>query len=254
MNSAIADRLIEINRRFYTERGRDFSATRRQLRPGVRRILASLAGDETLLDLGCGNGSVASELSRIGHTGRYLGADFSGPLLEDACRHSLGFPAQFVEADLLALNPNAGCGTEGADSSPAHVSPLDATDWSVITAFAFLHHVPGCERRLKLLQRVRAWLKPEGRFLHSNWQFSTNPRMRSRILAWSAVNLDEGDLDQGDYLIEWRRGGFGVRYVHEFREAELAELAAATGFSVGGTFYADGADRRSGLYQTWEAA
>jgi hypothetical protein len=60
------------------------------------------------------------------------------------------------------------------------------------------------------------------------------------------------EVDEGDYLLDWRAGGSGLRYVHHFSEAELKALAAASGFRVMETFHSDGRDHRLGLYQIWE--
>jgi hypothetical protein len=122
----------------------------------------------------------------------------------------------------------------------------------VVTAFAVLHHIPGHTLRLSLLQEARGWLQPHGRLILSNWQFSTSPRMQARIVPWSALGMAADDVDTGDYLIDWRRGAPGVRYVHEFHHEELTALAAQSGFEVTASFLADGADGRSGLYQTWQ--
>ena len=62
MNSAVAARLIELNREFYTRFGDSFSATRHRIQPGVRRVLEMLGGDEDILDLGCGNGWFSKEV------------------------------------------------------------------------------------------------------------------------------------------------------------------------------------------------
>src|SRR5512143_3852424 len=91
MDSATAARLIELNREFYTRFGDSFSATRQRIQPGVRRVMEMLNGDESILDLGCGNGWFARELAERGHRGAYLGLDFSLPLLRDAETYSGGF-------------------------------------------------------------------------------------------------------------------------------------------------------------------
>ena len=63
MDADIAARLIEINRDFYTQFGGSFSATRHRIQPGVRRLIGMLNGEESILDLGCGNGELARELA-----------------------------------------------------------------------------------------------------------------------------------------------------------------------------------------------
>jgi SAM-dependent methyltransferase len=241
VNSATAERLLDLNRRFYVERGHDFSETRLRLQPGVRRVLKTLRGDESVLDLGCGNGALARELSRRGHRGRYTGLDFSIPLLEIAEAEVYSFPARFARVELPLWDT-------------ADLVAGNHDGWSLIVAFAVLHHIPGRERRLALLSRVRRQLSRDGSFIHSNWQFTANPRFQQRIQPWTSAGLDALQVDADDHLLDWRRGGNALRYVHEFNEAELADLASRSGFAVAETFYSDGADHRSGLYQTWRPA
>src|SRR5258708_39825306 len=104
MDSTTAVRLIELNKDFYTQFGDSFSATRHRIQPGVRRVLESLNGDESILDLGCGNGELARELARRGHCGSYLGVDFSLPLLRETESQPDGFSAKFLQVDLTLLS------------------------------------------------------------------------------------------------------------------------------------------------------
>ncbi|MEW5828935.1 MAG: class I SAM-dependent methyltransferase [Chloroflexota bacterium] len=239
MHPDIAHRLTALNHQFYTDFGDQFSATRGRLQPGVRRVLESLNGDEAILDLGCGNGGLARALAQAGHRAPYLGLDFSLPLLAEVESMPGGFPARFLEADLTQLGAISG-----------QLSAIGR--WSLVTAFAVLHHLPGNALRLDLLKTVHGLLAPGGRFVHSNWQFLNSERLRRRIQPWSEVGLGEADVDPGDTLLDWRSGGRGLRYVHHFSEAELSELAAASGFRVLDTFYSDGREGDLALYQTWQ--
>ncbi len=239
MDASTAARLVEINRDFYTRFGDSFSATRRRLQPGVRRVLASLNGDESILDLGCGNGELARELARGGHRGMYLGMDFSLPLLRDAEVQSNDFSARFMQVDLTQL-------TAFSDQR------LAVGDWSLITAFAVLHHIPSTELRLDLLRVAYDLLRSDGMFVHSNWQFLNSEKLRARIQPWEAAGISPSEVDPGDYLLDWRSGGDGLRYVHHFDEKELAELAHLSGFQIANTYYSDGEGGRLGLYQIWE--
>jgi len=245
MDSVTAARLIELNREFYTRFGDSFSATRHRIQPGVRRVLETLHGDENILDLGCGNGELARELAKRGQRGSYLGVDFSLPLLREAESSSLGtlqpevFSAKFVQVDMTQRS--------------ALREKLSAfRPWSLITAFAVLHHIPSHEVRLGILQTVRTLLKPGGLFIHSNWQFLNSEKLRSRIQPWEAAAVTGPEVDAGDYLLDWRSGGNGLRYVHHFNEGELNELAGATGFKVIDTFYSDGETGNLSLYQLWK--
>lgn len=236
MQPDIAQQLLALNRKFYTDFGEAFSATRGRIQPGVRRVLDYLDGDETILDLGCGNGELARTLARDGHRGAYLGLDFSLPLLSDAESVPTGFSAEFREVDLAKFS--------------AVSSQLSAIGkWLLVTAFATLHHIPSRELRLDILKTVHALLSSGGKFIHSNWQFLNSPRLRRRVQEWSAAGLAEADVDENDYLLDWRSGGTGLRYVHHFSEAELSDLAESGGFDIVDSFYSDGKEGNLAIYQ-----
>ena len=238
MDANIASRLIELNREFYTAFGDSFSATRQRIQPGVRRVIESFNGDENILDLGCGNGEFARELAEQGHRGSYLGVDFSLPLLRDAESQPDDFSAKFKQVDLTKLS-----------SYTEQLSIVGG--WSLVTCFATLHHIPSVELRIDILNTVHQLLKPDGLFIHSNWQFLNSERLRSRIQDWSKAELSPDDVDLNDYLLDWRSGGEGLRYVHHYDENELQELAGATGFQIKDIFYSDGETGNLGLYQVW---
>lgn len=247
MDSATVLRLLELNREFYTRFGEAFSATRKRIQPGVRRVLELLQGDENILDLGCGNGELARELAKRGQRGSYLGLDFSLPLLREAESQPEGFSVSFKEVDLTQLSVIS---DQLLALSRVEGSGIDR--WSLITAFAVLHHIPSRELRLGMLQTVHGLLKPDGLFIHSNWQFLNSERLKARIQPWEAAAGPGWDVEAGDYLLDWRSGGAGLRYVHHFDETELAELAQAAGFHVIETFYSDGETGNLGLYQVWK--
>jgi tRNA (uracil-5-)-methyltransferase TRM9 len=238
MDADVAARLIEINRDFYNRFGDSFSVTRYRIQSGVRRVLGMLNGDESILDLGCGNGELARELAKRGHSGPYLGLDFSLPLLQDAATQPEGISARFMEIDLTKLKSSK--------------QLLVSGKWGVVIAFAVLHHIPSEEIRLNLLQAVHGLLAEDGKFVLSNWQFLNSEKLRNRIQDWSKTGLSTADVDPGDYLLDWRSGGEGLRYVHHFSEHELNSLAQATGFTIQDTFYSDGESGSLGLYQIWK--
>ena len=119
-------------------------------------------------------------------------------------------------------------------------------------AFAVLHHLPGIETRLEFLNRSRHLLAPHGQLYLSNWQFLNSERLRRRIQPWEAIGMTPEQVDPGDYLLDWRQGGYGLRYVHHFDQPELAALAQDSGFRLVETFYSDGKGGQLSLYQVWE--
>ncbi len=235
MNSAAAQRLLELNHEFYNHFGESFSATRQRLQPGVKRILETILDDVSVLDLGCGNGNFLRELSVRGHKAALLGVDFSLPLLRDA-ESAPG--VEFREVNLAQLSQWS----------------VDSGQWSVITMFATLHHIPSTEIRLDILKTVRKLLNKDGKFILSNWQFLNSEKLKSRIQPWDKVGINEYDLDAGDYLLDWRSGGEGLRYAHHFTADELLGLAGQAEMRVIDSFLSDGDGGNLGLYQTWSPA
>ena len=235
MKNEIIKKIIAINSQFYQKFGKEFSATRGRIQPGVRKILNRIKRDSSVLDLGCGNGEFARQLANTGHTAPYLGVDFSLPLLKNAMRVPEHFPARFLALDITNEKWS-----------------VISEQYSVITAFAVLHHIPGEKTRLRILKNIYKHLDSDGRFIFSNWQFLHSDRLRKRIQNWDVVQISETDLDEGDYLLDWRRGGTGYRYAHHYSENELSRLAELSRFRIIDSFYSDGATGNLGLYQIWE--
>ncbi len=233
MHPATAQRLLAINREFYTNFGGQFSATRQRLQPGVKKILETIPQDVSVLDLGCGNGHFLRELHRRGHKAALLGVDFSLPLLRDA-ESAPG--VEFRQADLSQLSQWT----------------VSSKQWPLITAFATLHHIPSAEIRLDILKTVKKLLKPNGKFILSNWQFLNSKKLTARIQPWSRVGLADEDVDAGDYLLDWRSGGEGLRYAHQFSAQEISGLAEQAELRVIDSFLSDGDGGNLGLYQVLE--
>lgn len=230
----VIQKLIELNRAFYQRFAAEFDATRHRLQPGVMKILGGIAPDARILDLGCGNGELWRQLARRGQRAPYVGLDFSERLVETA-RRDLPAGWRLEIRDLAAEN--------WAEGLPA--------PFEVIVAFAVFHHLPA-PLMPGILEQCRGLLAPGGRLALSCWQFLASSHWRGRIQPWARAGLAEGELSPGDYLLDWRRGGTGYRYVHFYHEAELAGLAAQAGFTVRETFYSDGQGGNLGLYQVWE--
>lgn len=254
MNADVAQRLTDLNRQFYQSQAESFSATRGRLQPGVLRVLERIPAQADILDLGCGNGTLAAELVRRGRTGRYVGVDFSEELLEEA-RSNVLHPRSDVRCPTSEARKTGGLDVkfvQAALTGDEWPDQLPEPRYQAIFAFAVLHHIPSRALRLGLLRQARGLLVPGGRFIHSNWQFLNSERLRARVQPWAAAGLEADDVDQGDYLLDWRRDGGGVRYVHHFSEQELAALAAESGFEVVEAFYSDGETGDLGLYEVWE--
>lgn len=239
MKPEIAQEIVNLNHQFYQSFAADFSETRGRLQPGVIKVLERIPPGAMLLDLGCGNGKIPLQLAENGFQGTYLGVDFSLGLLDWAARDQpKEFKVEFRELDLTSSS------WEGI---------LPPTAFDVVCCFATLHHIPGQRMRRDLCRNMRKYLKVGGLVYLSAWQFTRSERLKSRILPWDTIGLQEGQVDEGDFLLDWRRGGKGIRYVHLYSAEELALLADASGFKVVETFDCDGEGGNLGHYQVWEA-
>jgi hypothetical protein len=104
------------------------------------------------------------------------------------------------------------------------------------------------------LKTVHKLLAKNGRFILSNWQFLNSERLKARIRPWESAAISGSDVDAGDYLLDWRNGGEGLRYAHHFTADELSALAEQAGFRVMQSFLSDGKGGNLGLYQEWQRA
>lgn len=233
MHEEVVNLLNTLNRTFYAELAEAFAASRGATEPGLMRMLAQMQPGARVLDLGCGQGRVAAMLPA--HC-EYTGLDFSGEMLAIAERAAntgrLGSPPRFIVADLL---------------DPAWPALVAAPyDWVILRAV--LHHIPGAENRQAIVNRAADCLTPQGHMLLANWQFLEIERLRRRLLPWDVVGLSPDDVEPGDYLLNWQREGYGIRYVHWIDEDETAILAAGAGLTIEMLYRADGHHNNLTLY------
>ena len=109
--------------------------------PAAVLELAALRGDETIADVGCGNGAYIAELSRRGHAGPVLGMDLSTGMLDAARRR--------VPAAALA-------------AGDAAALPVRNQAASLTLAAHMIYHVPDPLAAIRELRRVT---RPEGQVL-----------------------------------------------------------------------------------------
>lgn len=102
--------------------------------PATVLDIARLRGDETVADIGCGNGPYLAELARRGHGGRAVGIDLSTGMLAAARRRA---PAGLAAGDAAGL-------------------PLRDHAADVTLAAHMLYHVPDPGAAVGELRRVTA--------------------------------------------------------------------------------------------------
>ena len=179
MDAETVNKLLAINRAFYSQFGADFSDSRSSEYFNIEPFREFVTDGIRLLDAGCGNGRLAETLEQAGYTLDYVGIDGSADLIAVADRHRANLKnvrADFRVADLR---------TAGWSKVLADAAPFD-----LIVSLAVLHHIPGFEFRAGFLREIRTLLKPNGIFVMSNWQFTKSERLRKKIVNWESVGVE----------------------------------------------------------------
>ena len=254
MERAFAQRLIELNNRFYRENAHSFSRTRQAPWPGWERAL-EVAGDYLdlsrgdpdrplrVFDLACGNLRFEAFLSE--QTDRPLelhGVDSCDELIFDGSGYAdavAGF--SYRELDVLGALMD-----KGRDDA-ALLADVPPADLSV--CFGFMHHVPGVELREDVLRMLLAHTRAGGIAVMSFWAFAEDPRLARKAADATARAAKEPpfegflprSLEPGDYLLDWQ-GAASYRYCHSFGKDEVSRLAEAVSGDADevGRFSADG--------------
>ncbi len=236
MNEHVRQKLIALNREFYRRFAASFSDTRFAPQPGYTRIIRYVPSMCHVLDLGCGNARFAHFLEQHVERAFYIGVDVS-PELITLARASTDRLKRVIPS-FLVLDL----------SRPEWADVLPRRHFHLVVAFAVLHHIPGFEYRAAFLRGMARVVRGDGYVVLSTWRFLHSERMRRKIVSWERVGLSAADVDEHDYLMDWKRDGVGYRYVHYVSEAEMDALARRAGLSIVEQFYSDGREGDLSLY------
>ena len=254
MERAFAQRLIELNNRFYRLNAPSFSRTRQAPWPGWERAL-EVAGEHLghgqgdpnrplrVFDLASGNLRFEAFLAEQADRPLELyGVDSCDELAFDESGHADSVTG-FMYRKLDVLEALMGKSRSGA----ALLADVPAADLSV--CFGFMHHVPGADLREDVLRMLLARTRAGGIAAVSFWAFAEDPRLARKAVGATARAAKEPpfegfstrSFEPGDYLLDWQ-GAAPYRYCHSFGEDEVSRLAEAVSGDADevGRFSADG--------------
>jgi len=229
------EKLLTLNHEFYATFAELFADSRTLSDPALTSILPYIPAGARVLDVGCGNGRLALLLDQERPGTAYVGVDAVPELIEVARAQAgqLDISTDFHMLDI---------------SRPDWSDPFRGVSFDYIVTLAVLHHIPSFRLRARALREMAELLAPRGRVLLSTWQFLDSDRLRRKIVDWTEAGIPPQALEPGDYLLDWNRGGRGLRYCHLVGETELRQLAAESGLSVRTTFRAGGREGNLSLF------
>jgi len=224
MKKDLQNKLLRLNYDLYEKQAESWDKTRSAIweKPTLD-FIKTIKPNSKILDLGCGNGRLYKQISKLIANSQkpianYLGLDPSKELIK-ICKTkyidpstSLRMTPKFIVGDGLDMNFNR--------------------QFDYIFCLGVLHHIPGEELQIKFLKNCYKALKKSGiLFLHV-WNRHQNKYDDKKYVRIAG-------LEKNDLVIPWKNDKNYVRYVYRFNAAELKNLAKKAGFKTVNTFYGD---------------
>ena len=252
MNKTTILQLNNLNKSFYQTTAKDFDDSRQYYWQGWETLLSTIHKNAStvtepveVLDIGCGNARFAEFLSEnIEQEFKYTGIDSNKKLLEAATEKLSSETCNLEPENFEFLNLDI---IEKLLDNKLQESLKG--NYDLVVLFGVMHHIPSFNLRVRLIQTLFKKLTPKGLLVFTSWQFANHERFQNRFVSPSTVNIDNHELEENDYILDWRRGAKAYRYCHHLNEKEiesiLKQLPAKTGAEQ---YYADGKSNDLNLY------
>jgi tRNA (uracil-5-)-methyltransferase TRM9 len=208
MNQEDQNKLLKIVKNNYREIAGSFDLTRKKhVWPEMEKLLIGLNLEDSVLDIGCGNGRLLEVIKNQ----NYLGVDNSEELISLAKQN---YPDNnFRVADILDLKIE--------------------NKYDLVISVAVLHHLPSEELRLKALAEMNKVAK--GKIYFSVWRMWNNQKYQPLLIKniWLKIT-GRNKLEIGDLLFPWKNHQgdlISQRYYHAFTKGELRRLLSKAGLN-----------------------
>lgn len=240
MKKAIVDKLNKINNDFYQKTAEDFDETRSQPWDGWNYLVNNYnsyfpTNELSVLDLGCGNGRflkfISDEFPQ--NIKEYIGLDSNQKLLIKAKQiaRQTKIETKFEKTDLVDLV------TENKFFLYAKENGFKP---NVVVLFGVLHHIPSYHLRKQLIADILELLPTDGKIILTAWQFHLTVNLMNRHIKLPYNGIEQEDLEDNDFLLDWRRGEKAIRYCHLTSKEEMDQMERDLDFKIIDTFNADG--------------
>ena len=111
--------------------------------------------------------------------------------------------------------------------------------FDLIVSFGVLHHIPSFNLRKSFFHSLADSLNKNGILVITAWQFLDNPKLKERLIEFDKVGIHKNDVEENDYLLDWRRGEQAIRYCHLTTKKEISELIKETNLKIIEMYKAD---------------
>jgi tRNA (uracil-5-)-methyltransferase TRM9 len=243
-----------LNIYFYKTIASHFDSSRQYFWPGFTSLKNHLPADFKslrVLDLGCGNGRFGEFLESQNLLQSYTGLDSDPSLIQEAKQR---YPQlTFKHQDILLSDL-------GFDNQ-----------FDLSVSFGVMHHLATNQSRLDFLESITRATISEGLVCVSFWKFLDIDPKAKRVVFEPGKKVDsvvlnylqkfkletglQFDLDEffgsfkaGDYLLSWKRGGFGIRFAHDYTKSEIENLFSLSSLKIKASWLADGPGDRGNQY------
>jgi tRNA (uracil-5-)-methyltransferase TRM9 len=213
MNIQTIKKIQSINNTLYQTIANEFSETRNYPWKGWEKLWTYLSAlyskNITIADIGCGNGRFAAFLHS--HKQKllihYTGFDNSLELITIAKK--LLPNEHFIYADMFSN------------------SQIFSTSYDCIALFGVLHHISGCDYRIKWLTKISSYVQNNGLLFMSIWCISDShlQKIGKKYYKSSDIQITEKELESGDFFIPWGNTNRGLyRYYHQYSLPEIDKI------------------------------
>jgi tRNA (uracil-5-)-methyltransferase TRM9 len=244
MNKKTINQLNQLNNDFYKSIAVDFSESRNYFWQGWHKVAQTIKNEFdqktiNVLDVGCGNGRFAKFLDEEQIEFKYYGLDSSKKLLNLASKQaSLKTNTEFLEFDIIKELENDNFNQFFKENTLRGTSNIDQL-FDLIVSFGVLHHIPSFELRKKFLISLSDQLSDDGILVVTAWQFLDNPKLKERLINFSEVGIEKTEVENNDYLLDWRRGEQAIRYCHLTTEEEMTQIIKESDLEIIEKYKAD---------------
>ena len=191
------DRIIKQTKLNYNRIASEFSSKREHLTDDILYLKKYINKDDSVLDLGCGNGRLIEMLQS---SNKYLGIDNSKGLIKIAKKRYPNF--KFQQRDILKLNLKK--------------------KFNTIYSLSVIHHFPK-KYHQKFIQIIKKHLNKNGKTIITVWKLNQK-------------QFKSGEkISKNEILIPFKNSKGKIlakRYIYLFKPQELKDLFKSNGFKI----------------------